>query len=156
DTDGIKIKARYDVTNSNYEQTIYLQRDRSRTELRDKTGAWLKGVVPVIVRCDLGLVIELNEKSHEYLVRPYPFLYSEAEAPFHHARTTPIYETDKPTLRIETTIKDTGEQKELFGRTARHIISTEQVIPLAGLPSTWPIETATVTEGWVIDLIPFT
>jgi len=56
--------------------------------------------------------------------------------------------SDKPTLRIETTTLDTGERKEFFGHTARHVITTEKQIPLEGSKS---IAQEMVKDGWYID-----
>ena len=81
---------------------------------------------------------------------PYPPpSISEAEGRAHGLRTTPIYKTERPTLRIETNFKDTGEEKELFGRRARHIIITTRQIPLEGRPS---LPREEVKDGWYIDL----
>ena len=56
---------------------------------------------------------------------------------------------EKPTLRIETTTLDTAERKQIFGRTARHIITTRKQIPLEGSVS---IPQQDVTDGRYIDL----
>jgi hypothetical protein len=55
----------------------------------------------------------------------------------------------KPTLVIETTTKDTGERTQMFGFTARHVITTRKQIPLV---ETGQIPQETVTDGWYIDL----
>lgn len=65
--------------------------------------------------------------------------------------TIDLSQTGKPTLRIETTTVDTGERKEFFGHTARHVIITRKQTPLEGSHSE-PQET--VTDGWYIDLDP--
>ena len=55
----------------------------------------------------------------------------------------------EPTVLVETETVDTRERKELFGRPARHVITTRRVIPLTGSSGR---ESQTVTDGWYIDL----
>jgi hypothetical protein len=57
-----------------------------------------------------------------------------------------------PTLRIETTTVDTDERKQMFGRTARHIITTKKETPLTP-PLSDP--QVSVTDGWYIDFDPY-
>jgi len=56
----------------------------------------------------------------------------------------------EPTVLVETETVDTGERKELFGHTARHIVTTRRTIPLAG--AKYGADSA-VTDGWYIDLM---
>jgi hypothetical protein len=57
--------------------------------------------------------------------------------------------SEKPTIRMEIKTVDTGERKQLFGRTARHVISTRKETPLEGSHSQ-PQEST--RDGWYIDL----
>jgi len=54
-----------------------------------------------------------------------------------------------PTVLVETETVDTGERRDLFGRQARHVVTTRRVTRLAGSKSP---EGETVTDGWYIDL----
>ncbi|HYX53035.1 MAG TPA: hypothetical protein VE783_06260, partial [Candidatus Limnocylindrales bacterium] len=132
------------------ETTIYLQQDRSRTELRFQDGRPLQGVGPTVVRCDLRQALDYPPNSVSYTARPYPPpRVTEEMARTLGLRTTPNYRTAEPTLRIETTYKDTGERREAFGLTARHIIITERQIPNEDrrtLPRT------EIIDGWFINL----
>jgi len=140
------------------QETIYLQADRKRMEFRNGFGRRLADGseqpiygphLAAITRCDLGLSFELNLDTHEYTATPYPpkpFTKSEMEA-----RGMPLkvnYVSDKPTLRIEITTTDAGERKEIFGYTARHVITGRKQIPLEGAVSD-PQES--VTDAWYID-----
>jgi len=143
---------------STTERTIYLQADRKRVEFQNRFGrkqadGSLKAIygprLVSITRCDLGRSFELNLDTSEYTVHPYPpqpFTKEQLEA---RGLQNPIqYISDKPTLRIERTTSDTGERKEIFGRIARHVITTRKQIPLEGSrsrPQEW------VTDGWYID-----
>jgi hypothetical protein len=55
----------------------------------------------------------------------------------------------EPTVLVETETVDTGERRELFAHTARHVLTTRRVIPLAGAKRG---ADTTVTDGWYIDL----
>lgn len=131
------------------ETTLYLQHDRSRQEIRYKDGKPLKGALASVVRCDLRQSLYFSPDSVTYDARPYPPpRITEAGARALGLRTTPNYRTVEPTLRIETNYKDTGERKDFFGLTARHIIITTRQIPQQGgrrLPRT------EVRDGWYIN-----
>lgn len=155
---GIKMTIHGQVFEGNpTEHTIYVQRDRKRMEFRNYAGPStangsqqrLAGPrLASITRCDLGSIFELNLDAGEYVSAPYPpkpkpLTQREIET---HLK---IRQSDKPTLRIEMTTVDTGERKEAFGFTARHVIITRKEIPLENSRRR-PQET--VTDGWYIDL----
>src|SRR5450755_12023 len=155
---GIKMTIEHGQPSLLSKQTIYLQADRKRVETRGVSGRNLADGsmqttygprLAMITRCDLGQIFELNLDTSEYTVRPYPprpFTKEEMAARGIPAKVT--YVSDKPTLRIEVTTNDTGERKEIFGHTARHVLVTRKQIPLEGSVSK-PQET--VTDGWYID-----
>jgi hypothetical protein len=140
------------------QQTIYLQGDRKRMEFRNSFGQKQAdgSVQPLygprlvsIIRCDLGEAFELNLDTSEYTARPYPpkpLTPEEMKARGLQRRMK--YVSDEPTLRIEVTTTNTGERKEIFGHSARRVITTRKQIPLEGSPSQ-PQES--VTDGWYID-----
>lgn len=158
---GIKMTIRHVLAGNPSEQTVYVQGDRKRMEFRNSVGQsrsdgsqqWLSGPrLAAITRCDLGQVFELNLDAAEYVSAPYPPKpLTQAEIEARGLSKPTISQSGKPTQRIETTTADTGERKEFFGHTARHIIITRKRIPLEGSHSE-PQET--VTDGWYIDLDP--
>jgi hypothetical protein len=100
----------------------------------------------------LGQVFELNLDAAEYVSAPYPPKpLTQAEIEARGLSKADMSQSREPTLRIETTTLDTGERKEFFGHTARHVIITRKQIPLERSHSE-PQET--VTDGWYIDLDP--
>jgi hypothetical protein len=102
-----------------------------------------------IMRCDLGQRFELNLEGREYSVWPYPPNPLTPEERKARGLDKPItFVSDKPTLRIEVTTSDSGERKEIFGRVARHVISTRKEVPLEGAHAC-PQES--VTDAWYID-----
>lgn len=134
------------------EVTFYFQPDRSRTEYSYKDGKPLKAAFVSVVRCDLRQGLSFSPDSLTYDARPYPRpRITEAGAKALRLRTTPNYRTVEPTMRVETNYKDTGERREFFGFTARHIIITTRQTPFDGrsLPRT------EVRDGWYIN-VPLT
>jgi hypothetical protein len=148
-TTGIKMTIRLTMLAHPMEETIYLQNDRKRMEYRNSSGDEYGPHLAAITRCDLGQGFTLNLDSHEYTSAPYPPKpYTKeqmATLKIPQARPLPLNKT----LRIETTTVDTGERKEMFGHTARHVITTRKETPLAGSHST-PREN--IADGWYIDL----
>lgn len=135
------------------EAIFYLQPDRSRQEIRHKEGSQMKEIVASVVRCDLRESLDLSPDSLTYDARPYPApRVTEAQARAFGLRTTPNYRTAEPTERIETNYQDTGERKEFFGFTARHIIITTQQIPLGDRRS---LPRTEIQDGWYIN-VPLT
>jgi hypothetical protein len=146
--------------------TTYLKVDRKRVDERQnyRQQLWLRGpaVSPrsprmaTITRCDLGRIFQLNLDDREYTSRPIPKRptpeeqKSRAEQLRARAAQAPqLQRPAQPNLLIEITTKDTGERKQMFGYTARHVITTEKRTPLEGA-SQMPMEN--VTDGWYIDL----
>ncbi len=103
----------------------------------------------IITRCDLGQMVELNLDASEYTSTAYPPKPLTAEQVKARGLEIPVHSaSDPPTLRIERNTLDTGERKQMFANSARHIITTQRQIPLAG-SHLQPQET--VTDGWYID-----
>lgn len=136
------------------EQTTYFQADRKRIEWRSSDGPRLGPHIATITRCDLGKTFMLNLDTREYDSAPYPpeaFAQALAKMKALKAQARPVspLQSRKATLRIETTTVDTGERKQMFGRTARHMTITQKYIPL---PGSKQMARESVTEAWYIDL----
>ena len=141
------------------ETTEYIQADRKREEHRGFFGYRLRPNgrdiyrpaprTALIKRCDLQRAFHLNFDDREYTACPIQPFPTREEI---RARTEGVRQPSvptAPTVLVETETVDTGERRELFGRPARHVITTKRVIPLTGsrrLPS------ETVADGWYIDL----
>jgi hypothetical protein len=140
------------------QRTVYLRGDRKRVEFQNTFGRGkpngsqepIRGPhLVVITRCDLGQSFELNLDTHEYTAHTYPPKPLTKEELEGRGLKNPIkYISDQPTLRIETTTTDTGERKEIFGKIARHVITTRKQTPLEGSHS---LPQESVTDGWYID-----
>jgi hypothetical protein len=147
---GVKMVVRHMSGGISSDQTFYIENDRRRTEYRNWTGVHYGPPLASITRCDLGLTFDLNLDTGEYEAAPYPPKPLSKEQTEALGLKVPRSDASgKPTLRIEITTVDTGERKEFFGQTARHIITTRKQIPLAGSKSD---AQQMVTDGWYIDL----
>ena len=158
---GTKVTIRDTLGGHSSDTTIYVQGDRMRRETRTGMGRtkangseqWIEGPrLAIITRCDLGQIFELNLDEAQYEAAPYPPKPLTKEEIAARGLIRPqIPFPPKPTVRVETRTADTGERKELFGRTARHVITTITYVPLEG-GSSDPRET--VIDGWYIDSNP--
>src|SRR5207248_9138136 len=129
------------------ERTTYWQSDRRRMEYQNSTGDRLGPRLATIIRCDLGKMFDLNLDSSQYVSAPYPPKPLTKQQPHAEGLDRQVVSwSEKPMLRIETTTVDTGQRKQLFGHTARHVITTRKQIPLQGSNSQAPGE----CQGWMV------
>jgi hypothetical protein len=153
---GIKVTVRNTMGTFSTEQTTYYQGDRKRIEMRTSEGRMGSNGstqmvygphVAIITRCDLGQYFAVNLDAAEYTSTPYPSkaLMDALSRP----RPAPPPVPPKATFRIETSTVDTGERKEIFGHTARHVIIARKQTPLDG---SHQMAQDSVTDGWYIDL----
>jgi hypothetical protein len=143
------------------ESIEYLQVDRRRIEHRGSFGYRLRPNgrtmfcpaprTALITRCDLKQTFLLNLDDRQYIAGPLQNLPSREEMLARAAASSQLVVASQrePTVLVETETVDTGERKELFGHTARRVITTRRVIPLAGAKRG---ADTTVTDGWYIDL----
>jgi hypothetical protein len=135
----------------------YFQPDRKREEHRGHAGYRIGSSgrdlyrlgprTALIHRYDLRQVFLVNFDDGEYTAWP---IEPVATAEQWRTRAVAIPESQRvPTVLVETETANTGEQKELFGRPARHVVTTRRVIPLTKSSCQ---ESKTVTDGWYIDL----
>src|SRR5215469_10625169 len=139
DSTGTRMTVRTSAGGYSGQSTIYWQSDRKRIEHRDSVAYHLGPHLASITRCDLGQDFELNLDSSQYESGPFPPAWMQPK----------ISSSAKPTMRIEIKTVDTGERKQIFGRTARHVITTTKQTPLANSES-HPYET--IRDGWYVDL----
>ena len=143
------------------ESIEYLQADRRRREHRGSFGYRLRPNgrtmfcpaprTALITRCDLKQTFHLNLDDRQYTAGPLQTFPTREDMLARAAASGQLVVAPQrePTVLVETETVDTGERKELFGHTARHVVTTRRVIPLAG--ANRGAET-TVTDGWYIDL----
>jgi len=99
-----------------------------------------------LLHCDANQTIQLNAKTKTYIATPFESA-SQALPP-----APPNSKGGK--ITYTTTVTDTGEKKDMFGYTARHLVTavTKEATATACDKKTERID----TDGWYIDLPPTT
>src|SRR5919199_957673 len=123
------------------ESTVYIKGQRQRTEM--------PGIIS-IQQCDLRRTIQINDQTKKYLIMPDDAGQPEASAPAAAAPQGPTQTRRGAVVTVTESIVDTGERKQMFGYTARHI-KTKNVID-APPEACNPGHMETETDGWYIDL----
>lgn len=136
----VKIKTKQTMSGQSTENTTYIKGKRQRTEM-------MGGVMVTLTQCDLGRDLQMNPSTKTYTVNLYDDGSPQPQATNASGTSAPV--TKGGTMFVTTTIKDTGERKQMFGFTARHIIQTieTETSPDACLPSKTKME----MDMWVID-----
>jgi hypothetical protein len=144
------------------EYVEYLQADRRRREQRGSFGYRFRPNgrtmfcpaprTALITRCDVKQTFHLNLEDRQYTTAPLQTFPTREEMLARAAAASgrPVVASRRePTVLVETETVDTGERKEVFGHTARHVVTTRRVVPLPGAKRG---ADTTVTDGWYIDL----
>lgn len=138
-----KVKIRQTSGGQTYENTSYIKGKRQRSETNG-------GQMVNITQCDLRRNIMIMPATRAYMIQSYDQPSTAAAA--NTATNTPA--TTQPAKKggvvtSTVTTRDTGERKQMFGYTARHIITTMEMdsSPDACSPTKMKME----TDGWYID-----
>lgn len=134
----LKITRRAGAGGYSGQSTVYIKGARERTEMPTITS---------IRQCDLRRTIQINERARKYVIVPDAEVAAATPAP-----TTP--QGPKTTRRgavvtHTVNINDTGERKQMFGYTARHIKTTTVMDAPAEACSPGHMEME--SDGWYID-----
>jgi hypothetical protein len=139
-----KVKSRQTSGGQTYENTSYIKGKRQRSETNG-------GQMVTVTQCDLRRNITIMPAMRTYMIQPYDQpSTSTAPTTTTTPTTTPSTATKKGGLVTSTvTTRDTGERKQMFGYTARHIITTMVMdsSPDACSETKMKME----TDGWYID-----
>jgi len=138
-----KVKSRQTSGGQTYENTSYIKGKRQRSE---NSG----GQMVTIEQCDLRRNIQLMPMAKAYVISPYDDGTSS-----NIGNTTTTHPTEPGAVKkggvVTSTVitKDTGERKQIFGYTARHIITTMSMesSPDACSKNNMKME----IDGWYID-----
>src|SRR5215510_5063240 len=136
-----KVKSRQTSGGQTYENTSYIKGKRQRSEMSN-------GQMIVVQQCDLRRNIQIMPQARAYIIQPYGDTANSTST----ARANPSQPgtTTRGGLVTSTvTTKDTGERKQMFGYTARHIITTMvmESSPDACSQNNMRME----IDGWYID-----
>ena len=137
----VKIKSKQTMSGQSYENTTYIKGKRQRSES-------MNGMMINLTQCDLRRGIQLNSQTKTYMVNPFNDGTTSS--------TGSTVSVDKNGVvqaggRVTTTltIKDTGERKQMFGFTARHLIITMETVSSPDACN--KTNTKMQTDGWYID-----
>jgi len=110
------------------------------------------GDVATIEQCDLNRTVQVSDKKKMYYVM-------ETHEPSTKSAAAPskFSVTDQPkkggTITYTSNITDTGERKQMFGLTARHLKTSMTTTSSPDACS--PIDMSMETDGWYVDLPAF-
>src|SRR6266550_1504841 len=146
-TGDFKITIKNTVSGQNYQSTTMIKGKRERSE--SSTGGMNTGSVS-ITQCDLRRTIQVNDSSRKYLITPM-----ESDAGDVDAGSASSAMNSGPTRRggvVTMTINtiDTGERKELFGFTARHL--KRSMTSQTSADACYQNQIRMDTDGWYINL----
>ena len=148
-TGDFKITIRTTVGGQSMQSTSMIKGARERSETSINAGAYSMHAVN-ITQCDMRRTIQINDSARKYLITPMDAGSSGGND------TSTVGAPPKTAAQqggvVTTTVNtvDTGERKEMFGFTARHLKRTTIMdsSPDACNPGQMKIE----TDGWYINL----
>ena len=136
-----KVKSRQTSGGQTMENTSYIKGKRQRTEMNN-------GQMVTVQQCDLQRNIQIMPDAKAYIIQPYETTASTST----NSKTTtssPAASTKGGVVTSTVTSRDTGERKQMFGYTARHIITT---IVMDSTPDACsPVKSKMEFDGWYID-----
>jgi hypothetical protein len=137
-----KVKIKQTSGGQTYENTTYIKGKRQRSESNG-------GQMINLTQCDLRRNITIMPQMQAYMIQSYdqPATTIPAANPGSRPTTQPV--TKGGVITSTVTTRDTGERKQMFGYTARHIITTMQMDSSPDACS--PVKTKMEVDGWYID-----
>lgn len=137
----VKVKIRQTMSGQTFENTTYIKGKRERAE-QNMAGTQMV----TITQCDLKRSLQLMPVSKTYMVNAW----EQASEPVTTTTKTVTTKSEKGGLVTSTvTIKDTGERKQMFGYTARHLIITTEMD--SSPEACQKVKSKFETDGWYID-----
>lgn len=144
----IRIKYRTTSSGQSYESATMIKGKRERSEMRMGQGMEIIN----ITQCDLKRTIQVSDANRKYVITPMQTADSSNTPPPSNTASAPAAEPVRTggVVNYITTINDTGERKEMFGFTARHIKMT---LTMESSPDACsPVKQRMEIDGWYIDL----
>jgi hypothetical protein len=141
----IKVRTKSTQGGTTTENTTYIKGPRQRTEMAG-------GMLITVQQCDLKRDLHINPKTKTYMVNRYADSSETAE----RAPSQPQSQKSAPgngvkggVVTMTVTNKDTGERKQIFGYTARHIITT--MVTESSPDACHQNKSKMEIDGWYID-----
>ncbi|HEX5883995.1 MAG TPA: hypothetical protein VFY67_05575 [Pyrinomonadaceae bacterium] len=148
-TGDIKIRQRMTMGGGATETILYIKGQRMRNEMAS-AGMGLT----TILQCDLKRTLTINEKTKTYMISPTGGANTSGAGdggPVAPTTSTPVQPQSQPRggiVNVTNTVTDTGERKQMFGFTARHIKTS---IETKASPDACAKDMKMETDGWYID-----
>lgn len=154
----IRIKRRLTTKDGTYETTIYLKGTRQRTEINGYSARPRKPLsVAFVEQCDLKQLVYLDLTNRRYSISSGGMAagewmaFGELQIPVKEDAVNRAKARSRGTLTETLTATDTGERREMFGFTARHV---KTAITWVGNPETCKgPEMKIEIDGWYVDLL---
>jgi hypothetical protein len=144
----LKIKYRMTTAGQSMETTTMLKGARERSEMKMGYGMDIIN----ITQCDLKRTIQVSDKTRKYVVTPMDTGASAVNTGANVAATSAPSEPSRRggVITYNTSAVDTGERKDMFGFTARHVKTTMSIESSPDACS--PMKHRMEIDGWYIDL----
>ncbi len=146
----VKIRQRMSMGDAGGTETIlYIKGQRMRNEMASASMGFTS-----ILQCDLKRTITINDKTKTYMISPTGGENTSATgdggATGANAQTptTPTTPPRGGIVNVTNTVTDTGERKQMFGFTARHIKTSMET---KASPEACAKDSKLETDGWYID-----
>jgi hypothetical protein len=141
----IKIKTRHTSSGQTYESTTYIKGKRQRAEQNVGGNQTIN-----ITQCDLRRNVQIMPQAQTFLIDAWQMAQNDAPTNVNGTTKTQSTVAEKGgTVTYTYTTKDTGERKQMFGYTARHLIITME--GKSSPDACTQVNTKMVTDGWYID-----
>lgn len=143
----LRITYRSTTSGQTHESSTLIKGKRQRTEMRMGQGTDIIN----ITQCDLKRTIQVSDSTRKYVITPMQTVTASGTRASASSTPTAVGEPARRggVVNYITTINDTGERKEMFGFTARHIKSS---ISIESSPDACnPMKQRMETDGWYID-----
>ena len=138
-----KVTSRQTSGGQTSENTSYIKGKRQRSEMNN-------GQMIMIQQCDLRRNIQIMPQMKVYTIQPYDQPSTPGATPNTGTSTSQPSTVKKGGVVTSTvTTKDTGERKQMFGYTARHILTTMEMKSSPDACST--VNMKMEIDGWYID-----
>ncbi|MEN3335904.1 MAG: hypothetical protein V7641_5269 [Blastocatellia bacterium] len=140
----IKIKSKVAQGNNVSEQTTFIKGQRQRVEMAN-------GIMISVTQCDLQRSLQINPPTKTYIVTPFNQATDSANSQANQPRAKEKESAAAKGGLIRTTVinKDTGERKQMYGYTARHIIT--QMTTESSPEACQQVKTKMEIDAWYID-----
>jgi hypothetical protein len=146
-----KIRQTISMNGQKMESTVYVKNSRQRTESSGYMG--MGGDVADIQQCDLKRNVKVRDAKKLYYIEPFASDSNDAATSNSVSSNQKTKTVKGGTVTLTYNITDTGERKQMFGLTARHLKTTMTM--QASADACTDADMKIETDGWYVDLPQF-